>query len=129
LRQFRELRKTETILTLEDAVMHLPKVPVGARELRRLGCGLRHGMNLSQRKMPVNKSQLLAEMLSDGVDDRMRLSTMGTLVITVLDQSYRGVLIAEGVVSWPDGYFQFRHDFVLFLSYSPALPEFHRHRG
>jgi hypothetical protein len=51
-------------------------------------------MNLCQRKVPVDKPQLLAEMLSQGLDDWMRASAMGTLVITVFHQGYGRVLIA-----------------------------------
>jgi hypothetical protein len=69
-------------------------VTVGSRELGGLGCGLDHGMNLFQRKVPVDKPQLLAEMLSQGLDDWMRASAMGALVITVFHQGYGRVLIA-----------------------------------
>jgi hypothetical protein len=44
--------------------------------------------------VPIDKPQLLGEMLSQGLDHWLRVSAMGTLVITVFDQGYGRVLIA-----------------------------------
>jgi hypothetical protein len=43
-------------------------------------------MNLSQRKMAVNEPQLIAEVFSYRLNDGMGVSTVGTLVIAILNQ-------------------------------------------
>src|SRR6267142_685860 len=61
-------RVTEVFLVFVEAVVHLPKAPVDAREFRDLGGGFCVRMNLGQWEVPENKSQAFAEMILDALD-------------------------------------------------------------
>jgi hypothetical protein len=64
---------------------------VRAREFGAFGSALGIGMNLRQRKMTEDESQLAGEVLAHGVDDRMREPAMRTFIVAVFDQRDRAL--------------------------------------
>ena len=121
-------RQAEAILVLVDAVVHLPEPAMRARKLGTLGGGFGIGMDLSHRKMAKDKSQPLAEMLLDKLDDRMRQPAIPAFVVAVFDQRDRRVRRPEDMISRRDGRLQRGHGFALRLAASPARRECRRRR-
>jgi hypothetical protein len=56
-------RQSELVLILVESVMHLPEMPVGAREFRGFRRAFRLRVELRQRKIAKHETKLLPEML------------------------------------------------------------------
>src|SRR5256884_9671434 len=73
-------------LALEQAVAHLPELPLRARRLGGLGRVLRVRMALAQREVAEHETQPPSQALPELLDDRVGAPAMGTVVVAVLDQ-------------------------------------------
>ena len=71
--------------------MHLPELPLGAGSLSSFSRMLCLGMRGTDGEMPVDKGDAIPKPLLQFLDDRMRLQTMRTLIIAVLNEYDRSV--------------------------------------
>ena len=70
--------------------MHLPEMPVGAREFRGFRRAFRLRVELRQRKIAKHETKLFAEMLLHRLDDGKGSSASGALIVPVLDRGVTG---------------------------------------
>src|ERR1700724_2333838 len=79
------------------------------RKFSGLCRGLGLAMDLIQGKIAKHKTQTLAKVLLNALDDRISAPTMGTLVVSVLHQGAWCVGRAFAVIFGADRYFELRH--------------------
>src|SRR5947209_11488631 len=96
------MRIVERPLMLKEGVMHLPELPLDGGSL----CGLRGMLSmrvaLGQGKVPKDKAQPIPQTSLNLLDDRIGLSTIGTLIITVFHQCHGGVFWSPPMISLTD---------------------------
>src|SRR5207245_2615831 len=90
-------------LTLEQTVVHLPELPLGARRFGRLRRVLGVWVALPQREVAKHEAQAPAQASLDLLDDRIRTPAVRTLVVAVLHQRDGCVRPAPNVVSLAHG--------------------------
>ena len=83
-----EMPVIERGLVPVKSVMHLPKFSVGPRFLSSLRRVFGMGMHLSERKMAKDKSQFVAKLPSNFLDDRVSRATVRAFIVAVLQQGH-----------------------------------------
>ena len=76
----------KALLVLVQVVVHLPEPALRGRAFGRLRRLLGMGMRGRDGEVPEDESQPLPDALLDVLDDRVRLPTVGTLVVAVFDE-------------------------------------------
>ena len=88
----------QLVLMAEQGVVHVPEASLRARGLGRLGRHLRARVDVAERQMAPDVSELVSEGVQQLADDRLGLAAVGALVVAVLDQHHRGVMAAAEMV-------------------------------
>jgi len=88
----------ERALMLKEHVMHRPERSLSTSGLCGLCGTLSVGMHLREGEMAVRQTQTVTEVTLHGLDDGVRLSAEGALVIPVLDQRDRGRLRPKDMI-------------------------------
>ncbi|KZN25709.1 hypothetical protein A4G99_04480 [Haladaptatus sp. R4] len=76
----------ERVLMLVEVVVHLPELSLHTGRLGRLRGVEGVWMGLFQREVSKDEPEVVAHLLPDRLDDRIRSATVGALVIPVFDQ-------------------------------------------
>ena len=79
----------EVVLVFEQQVVHLPERALGGGGLRCLGGELGVRVDVGERKVPPDVSDV-GEVRQQLAHDRLRLAAVGALEVAVLDQRHRG---------------------------------------
>src|SRR2546426_4793502 len=85
-------------LPLEQAVVHLPELPLRAGRFRRLGGVLRVRVTLAQREVPEHEAQAATQPFLNLLHDRVGTAAVRALVVAVLDEGDGGAGRAAGVI-------------------------------
>src|SRR3954468_3091251 len=104
-----EKRTAELFLIVVNRLVHLPEAVMLCREFRRLRRTLGIRVNLGQREMPEDESQLIAETLTQFIDDRMCGAAGRTLVVTIFDKRRGRVVLARAMIIRRDWHSEYRH--------------------
>jgi hypothetical protein len=120
--ELRADRKTrgdpQRALVFEQGIVHIPKQPRCAGELRAFGGDLGMRVYFGQWEMTENKLQTPTKRQSNLIDDGMSPRAMRTFMVAVFDKRNRRVCRAADVITMRDWNFQGGHD------RSPGLPAF-----
>src|SRR5690606_24690505 len=115
LREVGEQRIPQSLLVLQQQVVHFPEPVPGAGEFGHLGCPQRLRVQGRQREIAEHETQFRAKARPDSRYDPVGCTAAGALVITVLDERYRRIVGPEAVVGR-------RHiDLELSHGYLPAM--------
>src|SRR5436305_2326979 len=93
------MRVVERPLMLKEGVMHLPELLLSGGSFRGLSSMLSMRVYLGQGKVPKDKAQPIAQTSLNLFDDGVRLSTIGTLIITVFHYGHRGVFWSPPMIA------------------------------
>src|SRR4029077_10077844 len=89
----------ESILVLKQSIMHHPEFSLCSGRFGSLGRVFGMWMNISQREMAKSKTQTIAQTLLNRFDNREYLTASRAFVVTVLQQSHRGIETALNVIA------------------------------
>ena len=81
----------ERELALEQAIVHLPELPLRPGRLRRLGGVLRVQVQLGERKIAEHEPETRAHALLNLLHDRVSATAMRALEVAVFDERHCGV--------------------------------------
>jgi hypothetical protein len=119
LRADRENRgDAQPALVFEQGIVHIPKQPRCAGELRAFGSDLGMRVYFGQREMTENKPHASTKGQLNVIDDGMCPRAMRTFIVAVFDKRNRRVCRAADVITMRDWNFQGGYD------RSPGLPAF-----
>src|SRR5438045_2954151 len=93
------MRIVEGLLMLKEVVVHLPELLLDGGSFRGM---LSMRVALSQGKVPKDKAQAIPQTPLNLLNDRIRLPTIGTLIITVFHQCHRGGFWSPSMISLTD---------------------------
>src|ERR1700710_1304253 len=99
------------MLVGKNRIVHFPELAMGASKFCHLGGRASKGMDFHQREVAVNQTQAFAEAGLDLLHDRLRRSTMWTLIVTIFNERNRGVVATLNMVTRTDGNFEPGHLF------------------
>src|ERR1043166_2624538 len=84
-----EVGPRETVLVLEDQVVHLPELSLRGARFGGFGGELCVGMQVREREVPESHPHQVARQLLELLEDRVGHAAVGALEVPVLDQGHR----------------------------------------
>src|SRR6266567_186960 len=91
------------MLVVEDVIVHLPEFPLSVCSLGSERGVQRVRMDFGEREVAIDKTQLVPELLLNGLDNPCRAPGIGAFVVAVLHERDRGRVRPLNVVPLADG--------------------------